>query len=292
MRLPILVIFFLLCRIICFGQIDTLNVEEDSLNTLKDSDKPKSTFTIGAVYANNASYYGQKAVDKTPYIAAATTYRFKFGLYFTGLAYKLLNDTTSSISAGNLGAGVNFNLSKKLAADISYNHNFYPSLSPFLQAGNADNANLSLTYQCWLAIKLSGDYAFGKTTDGFATGGISKMISLFSITKKDVVTIEPSADVVAGTQRFYNTYVTQQKLRDSLLGIIPILGWNPSGGTTTTVSATSFDIISYNFKLPLAYNRSNYLLEVAYQLSLLSNKAQTGAGKVNSFGTLSFYYQF
>jgi hypothetical protein len=45
-------------------------------------------------------------------------------------------------------------------------------------------------------------------------------------------------------------------------------------------------------KLPLAYNRAHYVVEAAYQLSLLSKEAQTGAGQANSFLTLSFYYQF
>ncbi|MCK7553666.1 hypothetical protein MKQ70_01075 [Chitinophaga sedimenti] len=55
---------------------------------------------------------------------------------------------------------------------------------------------------------------------------------------------------------------------------------------------TSFDIISYNFRVPLAYNRQHMMLEAAYQLSVLGQKAQTGAGTANSFFSFSFYYQF
>ena len=286
------IIFFIpviLFSTICFGQADS------TVAPVTDSIIPKSTFTIGAVYANNASYYGQKAQEKTPYAALAATYRFKSGLYLSGLTYKLLNDKkNSSVSASNLGAGVNFKLAKKITTDISYSHSFYPAYSPLLQAGNADNASLSLTYESSLNINLAGDYAFGKTNDEFVTGGISKSINLFSIGKKDIVTINPSADVVAGTQHFYQTYITEQKLRDSVLGIIlsPVLGNPPQGTTSNTVSKTSFDLLSYNFKLPLAYNRSHYVLEAAYQVSVLSKQAQSNPGKTNSFVTLSFYYQF
>jgi hypothetical protein len=84
-------------------------------------------------------------------------------------------------------------------------------------------------------------------------------------------------------------------LRDSLLGILgPILGGGSNGGsaeTTTTVS-TSFDLLSYNLKLPVAYNRAHYLIEAAYQLSVLSKRGDIGTGNTNSFFTLSFYYQF
>ncbi len=284
-------IFFfsiLFCSTFCFGQANS------GLESGGDSSLSKSALSVGAVYANNASYYGQKAAESTPYLALAASYRFKSGFYLNGLAYKLLNDNTSSVSASSLGAGLNFKLAKKLSADLSYNHSFYPNYSPLLQAGNADNASVGLAYENWLNINLTGDFAFGKTNDVFVTGGVSKSINLFSLGAKDIVTINPSIDIVAGTQHFYQSYITAQKLRDSVLGIIftPITG-NPSqGGTTKTVEQTSFNILSYNLKLPLAYNRAHYALEAAYQLSLLSNAAQTDPGKINSFVTLSFYYQF
>ncbi len=283
--------FLIVCALLFFsmsyGQTDTATVAENR------ADPPKASFTIGAVYADNANYYGQKSQEKTPYVAVVANYKLKSGFYISGLAYKLLNDSTSAISATNIGAGFNFNISKRLVADVSYNHSFYQKNSPLLQASNADNANLTLNYTNWLNVKLAADYAFGKSDDVFTTGGISKNLNLFSISKKDIVTLHPSVDVVAGTQHFYQTYVQQQKLRDSLLGIIPILGGgNNPPPTTTTVKNTSFDIISYNFNIPLAYNRSRYLIEVAYQISFLSKYAQTDAGKTNSFGTLSFYYQF
>ena len=288
MRSQILTGLLSMCSALCFGQ------SESTATAGTDSAKNKSTFTIGTVYANNASYYGQKSQEKTPYAALAASYRLKGGFYFTGLAYKLLNDKSSAaVSASSLGAGVNFKLAPRLTTDVSYSHSFYPALSPLLQAANADNASVNLTYSNWLNVGLTGDYAFGKTNDEFVTGALSKMINLFSISKKDIVTINPSADVVMGTQHFYQSYIKEKNQRDSLLGIIPILGGGGSGGTTTTtVAKTSFDVLSYNFKLPLAYNRAHYVVEAAYQLSVLSSKAQNGAGKTNSFGTLSFYYQF
>ncbi|MCG2616679.1 hypothetical protein LZZ85_20440 [Terrimonas sp. NA20] len=271
--------------------------QQDSTVAIADSTEPaKSTLTIGVSYANNASYYGQKALEKTPYVAAVASYRHRSGLYATAMAYRLVKDSQTLASASSLGAGFAFNLSKHLSADLSYSHTFYPSLSPFLQAANANNASFGLTHTGWLTTSVGVDYAFGKTNDVFVTAGIGKMISLGSLGEKDLVTLNPSADVSAGTQRFFETYTEEKKLRDSILGVIPIppiFGQPGNGGTTTTTkTTTSFDLLSYNLKIPLAYNRAHYMLELAYQLSLLSNKAQTGAGKTNSFLTASFYYQF
>jgi hypothetical protein len=272
----------------CFGQNDSAD------NSSADDTQAKSNLTLATVYSNNASYYGQRAEGQTPYIAVAANYQLKSGIYFTGQTYKILNDNTSSISASNLGAGVNFKLGKKMSTDISYSHSFYPAYSPLLQAANADNASLVFSYEGWLKTSLTGDYAFGKTTDEFVTAAISKSINLFSIGKKDIITISPSADVVAGTQHYYQTYLVEKKLRDSLLGVLtdPLFG-NSSSGTTTTKSITTFNLLTYNLKCPIAYNRAHYLIEATYQYSILDSHAQaSGIGKSNSFLTFSFYYQF
>lgn len=269
--------------------------QQDSTAVVDSTEPVKSTFTIGATYVNNADYYGQKSVEKMPYVAAAAVFHHKSGLYVTGMAYRLLNDSQRVVSASALGLGFTKDIGKRFNLDLSYSHTFYPALSPFLQAANANNANLGITYTNWLAVSAEVDYAFGKTNDVFVTAGLSKLISLGSITPKDLITLQPSAKVTAGTQRFYETYVTEKNIRDSILGVIPIppiFGQPGTEPTTTTKVSSSFDLLSYNFKLPLAYNRAHYMVELAYQLSLLSEQAQTGAGKLNSFVSASFYYQF
>jgi hypothetical protein len=282
----------------CTGQTvnPATNTKTDSTQENKaDSTKPKSTLTLGAVYCMNADYYGQTALEKLPYVAAAATYHLKSGIYFTGLAYKLLSDTGKRIiSAANFGAGIDFKISKKLSADISYTHTLYPGVSPFLQAGNPDNGSIALSYDAWIKPSISADYAFGNTSDIFTTAGISKAVTLGRISKKDVVTITPVLSVVGGTQHFYQTYIAQKKLADSLLGILftPVTGAQAPGSSSFTKTVTTFNILSYNFKMPLDYNRANYLVEASCQFSMLSNNTEAGPGKVNSFFSFSFYYQF
>jgi hypothetical protein len=271
----------------CSGQTD------NSGTNPTDSVAEKSTLTLGATYCNNADYYGQKAEENIPYLAASATYRFRSGFYFSGLAYRLLKDTVNAVSAGNLRAGFEFSVSKKLSADISYSHTFYPSYSPLLQASNPDNVTASLTYENFLSSKITGDYAFGKSTDFFITAGTGKQINLGHLSEKDVITITPAIAVTAGTQHFYQTYLVEKKLQDSLLGIVlPPLTGQQTSEESQTVANTRFSILSYNFNFPLAYNRAGYMIEINYQLSLLSNKAESGPGQLNSFLSASFYYQF
>ena len=273
-----------------YGQTDTL-----AKPAATDSAATKSSLTLGVVYANNANSYGQRAQENIPYIAGGATYRFRSGIYLSGLAFKILNDTSAFVSATNLGAGINFKLGKKWSADLNYSHTFYPQYSPFLQASSPDNAAVALIYENWLTAKLNVDYAFGQSSDIFVTAAIGKAINLGSITAKDVLTITPEFNVVGGTQHFYQTYISEKKLRDSLLGVLlsPITGTPPTeSSTTTTTTTTTFNLISYNLKFPIAYSRANYMFEIEYQLAVLSNKAQTGAGQANSFFNASFYYQF
>ncbi|GAA0525016.1 hypothetical protein [Chitinophaga japonensis] len=258
------------------------------------ADKKKTTFTIGATYTNNANYYGQKAAESMPYLAASAALRFRSGIYFTAAGYRLLNDSGTFASASSAGAGIVFNLGKKLTADLGYSHTFYPSHSPFLQAANPDNASASLKYEYWMSTALDVDYNFGRQQDVFVTIGTEKLISLGSIFKgKDIVTLTPSIAVTGGTQRFYQTYVTEKLLRDSILGVpLPDIGGIAGMENGSAASTTKFNLLSYNLRVPLAYNRAHYMLEAACQLSLLGPRAETGAGKLNSFLDFSFYYQF
>jgi hypothetical protein len=285
MKTILLLVSVTMCSQFCSAQADSSSV---------DSTSSKSTLTLAAVYSNNADYYGQRAMEKIPYAAIAVNYQLKSGFYVTGQTYKLLNDQSSTLSAGNLGAGFNFKLAKDLAADLSYSHSFYATNSPLLQAANADNASVALSFEKWITTSLTGDYAFGKTSDAFVTAAVSKQIPLFSIGQKDVVTITPLANIVGGTQHFYQSYIKRKKLKDSILGSlpVPIFDRPDTDQQGDTVMTTAFNLLSYNFKLPLAYNRGNYVIEAACQLSLLSGHVQTTAGNVNSFLTLSFYYQF
>lgn len=289
MKLTALLLLTACCGTRSFAQSDTAAL------AASDSVPNASTFTLGAVYANNASYYGQRAAENMPYLAAVASYRHKSGLYLTGMAYRLLNDSGTAVSAGALGAGFNFPLVKNLTADISYSHTFYPAHSPFLQAANADNLSASLTLDNWLSTTASADYAFGKTQDIFVSLGTSKFINLGSLFgPKDFISITPAIEAVAGTQHFYQSYVEEKRFRDSLLGILlPVLGGGNNGNSNTkTTVATSFDMISYSFKLPLAYNRAHYLVEAAYQLSVLHKQEADNRHRTNSFFTVSFYYQF
>ncbi|UKJ08015.1 hypothetical protein [Solitalea lacus] len=259
-----------------------------ALKCFAQSDSTKTTFTLAAIYSTNSNYYGQTSESRLPYVLTNGTLRFPAGLYFSASAYKLLNTQESStVSATALGAGFELNLGKNVTADLNYQHTFYPSTSPMLQAANNNIASASLTYAWWLSTGLSVDYAFGDQEDIFATFGVSKQISLGSFSDRDIITLSPGVEIVGGSRHYYNEYVV--KKNKGLFGNIL-----PGGFQDETVKefSSNFDLMSYNLKLPLAYNRSHYIFEAAYQLSVLGKQPELTSTKTNSFLNLSFYYQF
>jgi hypothetical protein len=156
--------------------------------------------------------------------------------------------------------------------------------------------NFSANYSwSWLKSSFSTDYAFGKQNDIFLSLTHSKEISIGSLfNEKNALSLEPAIELVAGTRHFYETYTTTKNNRDNAngKGKSPVSPGNSNSTITTTVPADSFNLLSYNFKLPLSLSRANYLAEISYQLSILGPKAEAELKSQQSFFGLAFYYQF
>jgi hypothetical protein len=266
--------------------LTALNVKAQTENAATDTLK-KTTLTLAALYGNNVSYYGQSTSEKLPYLLANATLRLPLGLYFSAGSYKLLN-YGSGISETDLGIGFDHALSTKVNAGVSYTRSFFPESSPLLQAANENNINATLDYQWpWFKSSLSSDFAFGLEKDVFISFNHSKLIELGNMfDENDLIAIEPAIELVAGTQHFLETY-TEKKNKGKGKG-------SDNGNTIEIIEipATSFNLLTYSLKVPLTYSRSHYMAELAYQFSVLGDKAITETKKTQSFFNIGFYYQF
>lgn len=260
----------------------------------QDSAK-KARTTLAALYSSNVSYYGQATEERLPYLLVNATVRFPAGFYLSAGSYKLLN-YGSGISEMDIGAGFDHDFNDKLNAGIAYTRSFFPENSPLLQAANENNVNVSLKYEwSWIKSSLSTDYAFGKENDVFISLSHSKEIRVGSLfNEKNLLSLEPAIEVVAGTRHFYETYTLEKSNRDKAKGKgkIPFSPGNPNSTITTTVASESFNLLSYNFKLPLSLSRANYMAELCYQLSVLGPNSEAELRPRQSLFSLAFYYQF
>ena len=259
----------------------------------RDSTSVKSnTFTLAAIYGNNANYYGQTAAERLPYILSNATLQLKSGFYLSAGAYKLLNNGGSAISELDLSAGFEASLAKDLSASFGYTRSFFSQNSPLLQAANENTLSATLGYDWFLKSSLGSYYAFGNQQDVFLSFSNSKSIDLGSLfSDKDFISLEPGFEVVGGTLHYLEEYTVRRERRLGLPGN-PLF---PGGGdefTTKTRDASTLDILTYNANVLLGYNRGNYLVETGYQLSVLGKNISESRQKPRSFFNLSVYYQF
>ena len=174
-----------------------------SIDTLK-TDSTKTSLILATIYSSNANYYGQTSEGNLPYILSNSTLSLKNGLFISASAYKLLN-TGPLISAVDLSAGIDFNITKKLSGGLVYTSSFFSKNSPFIQATNdkasEDSLNTTtsllntlsgkLNYDWnWFKSEINTSYAFGSENDVFLSLNNTKLFDLGSInSQKDYISL-------------------------------------------------------------------------------------------------------
>ncbi|RZK58590.1 MAG: hypothetical protein EOO91_07885 [Pedobacter sp.] len=263
-----------------------------SANVKAQQDSTKTTTTTAALlYNSDISYYGQAATERYPYILANATVRFPFGLYLSAGGYQLLN-YGGSLSEADLGLGYEHDFNDKWNSSVSYTRSFFPKSSPLLAAANENNFNLTTVYSGnWFKTSLAADYALGKQQDFFLTLTNSQEIDLgHFLSENNLISIEPAIEIVAGTRHFFETYVVEKEKRNNANG--KAKGNTQTEVIYTDVAKNSFELLSYNFKIPLSLTTSNYMFEANYQFSILGSKSNSDLKSHNSIFGLAFYYQF
>ncbi|HEY0054456.1 MAG TPA: hypothetical protein VGB63_03780 [Pedobacter sp.] len=323
---------YILFALIVFSRTwSSAQTTTQSTSTLDTTESAKTSLRLGALYSSNVSYYGQTGAERLPYTVGYSQLFLKNGLYFTAQSYKLLN-SEPGISGAGLTAGYSFDLSKNLSGTLSYGRSFFPDSSRLFQSVNQDITSASLTYDWkWLTTALDADYALGSESAFYSKFTLSKYIDPgLSFSSKDYFTLEPSIEIIGGTQRFLpSNDIEKDDDSPSETPLLPTLSSNgiskgdkkPNPGrvvtdigekvkvrgrgvgrkvaempskddqNSTTVTTAPFGLLAYSFNLPLAYNRANYTLELAYQ-GIVPSKSSGNSQKLQSFFNLGFNYTF
>lgn len=258
-------------------------------DSVKTKDKP--TLTLATIYSSNANYYGQTSVDRLPYVLAYGGLAFPSGFFISATGYKILNVDGAS-SGADLTAGFDFNLSRNLSAGISYTRSFFPDSSFFLQSENLNMFSGKLGYNFnWLTAGLNADYNPGQERALYLSFDVKKSIELLAFNQSDYLSIEPGFEVISSTQRITSSEEVPSSNGGNKIGIIqlPGRGFNQSP-EYRTVESTSFGVLSYNLKLPVAYNTRKFMVEAAYQASIISRETETSSKNPRSFFSLGLYY--
>lgn len=263
--------------------------QQPARDSLKVKDKP--TLTLATIYSSNTNYYGQTGVERLPYILAYGGLAFNSGFFISATGYKILNVDGAS-SGADLTAGFDFNLSRKLSAGISYTRSFFPDSSFFLQSENLNMFSGKLGYDFdWLTAGLNADYNPGQERALYLSFDVKKSIELIAFNQSDYISIEPGFEVISSTQQITSSEEIPPSNENKGIGIIklPGRGFNQSP-EYRTVKSTSFGILSYNLKLPVAYSTGKFMVEAGYQASVISRETETSFKNPRSFFSLGLYY--
>lgn len=262
-----------------FGQSDTL------------STKKENTVTLSSVVSSNANYYGQTAAETLPFTYVDVKLRTSWGWYVSGGGYQLLKENNFP-SELHLSSGFEYNLSPKVDFEVGYTRSFYSKASPLLQASNPNSLSSTIGADHLFRTALTADYNFGHSEDIFISLENSKNILVTKLGAKNTFYIKPGINIVAGTQRFYTTYIEERKQWvGGLDKLLPFPGEEKEPQTTeTTTLSTDFSLLSYNFNLPLIFYHGKGAVMLSYQLSVLSKQSAQG-NRPNSFFSLGYFYQ-
>lgn len=254
---------------------------QDSLNASTTSDstaKKVRTVFFGLTYGNNSSFLGRYQTALLPYYSADISYKSKTGFWLSLVAYDIYNSATFADEV-DVMAGWSTNLSKRIDASFYYTRYFFTESTELIQASVANTASASLGCDWnFLYSKLSGHYIFGGAHDFFLVMDNSKYIEFPRIFhKNDYLSLDPRISIISGTQTFVDSYYIERGTP-----LISPTGGGPSGGRGNAPSSgaptepvesvqTTFNILSYEFSLPVAYTTGKFSFEVTGRYSIPVN---------------------
>jgi hypothetical protein len=254
---------------------------QETGQALIDSDsttKKARLLFFGLGYGNNSSFLGRYQTEVLPYYSADISYKSKTGLWLSLLAYDI-NHSNSFIDEVDAMAGWSKDLSTHVDASLFYTRYFFTDSNESIKASVANTATGSLGLDWgFLYSKMSGHYIFGATHDFFLVIENSRYVEFPAIFHKDdYLSFDPKISIISGTQTFVDTHYLNRgtPLIDSPGGgPSPPRGKPGSGSGSPTTSEsleTTFNILSYEFILPVSYTTRKFSFEISGRYSIPVN---------------------
>ena len=249
--------------------------------------KKTRTLFLGLTYGSNSSFLGRYQTEVLPYYSADISYKSKGGFFLSVLAYDI-NNSLTFLDEVDVMAGWNIDLSKRVDASVFYTRYFFTESTELIKASVANTASASMGLDwSYLYSKITGHYIFGGAHDFFLVIDNSRYIEFPQIFRKDdYFALDPKISIITGTQTFVDTHYVSQGTPLIRPGNAPSRGNPGSGGSTnpstTETSQTIFNVLSYEFSLPVSYNTGRFSFEITGRYSIPVNLLE-GDPSVPSF---------
>jgi len=267
-----------------------INMHDTHIKADTDTIIKKQSLSVGITAGSDASFFGRTSPKRYRYYTADAVYNAKSGVFLYGTVWKV-SGSYPTLDEVDAGVGYVFHLSKKLSGTTSFTHFFFNQNTEVIRSLSTSDIDLKNTYD-WkhFKVSLAADYLFGKASDFFMTPSISKYIepkwNVFD--DKDYLTFTPGVSMILGTQNFVEHYSDDQR-EDPTSGS----GFGHETDDLSTAHANrEFNVLNYSFKLPIAYNRPHYTIEMNTKYSIPVNVEGQLKNHKEVFFNLTFYYLF
>ncbi len=207
-------------------------------------EKKKTEFKISANYNTGLNYYGRvDSLHSSGFFPLAELW-LNESFYINAAPVFVNNSAASFQYAGTIASvGYQFKSKNKWLGNIYLVKPFYQESSELVQSALKAQTGMTMT---WLnkIVNVTGgaDAKFSDKTDYGLTAGLDHIFR-YQINNKTVVVIDPSAYINAGTQQFTKSYL---KRTSSFL-------FFPGSEQMATESAQKFNILSYEFSVPVIF---------------------------------------
>ncbi|MBB5397037.1 hypothetical protein [Mucilaginibacter sp. AK015] len=254
-----------------------------------DSVVRKNSVSAGISYGSDALFFGRTGPIKYPFTSTDVIFNTKPGFFIYGSAVKVLG-YKPLVDEIDIGGGYYYRLSKKFTGTVSYTRFIFNKEANIIKSSASNDINWKNSFDWkYLKTSLTADYLFGKSYDLFTTISNSKYIeSNFNIfNDQDFISINPSVNLIFGTQNFVQRYSVDHDYRIEADNIAV----QNENGRRARANA-KFNMLNYSFKIPLAYNMPHYTLEASYKYSIPVNVEGILRNRRESFFNFTFYYVF
>ena len=243
--------------------------------------KDKPQFKLGVYYNSGLNYYGRTdSLKSSGFFPVAELWVNKI-FYITAAPVFIMNSVVGFEYAGSVAtAGVKFGKEKKYSSNIYVVKPIYKDNSQLVQSAlKAQAAGTYTSFNKIINVTIGADVKLSDQLDYGATAGLDHIFR-FELPGQSVLVIDPSAYINAGTQQFTKTSYKQS-------GFL----FFPGAQQQVTEEVSNFNILSYEFSMPIVFAKGKIQLIInpAYvlpqNLITLANRPDLSERGKNMFYT-------
>lgn len=286
-------LFVLLLFIISPKKAFSQTAAVDTIGDLKS--EKKASIKFGVNYLSNSVYLGRADTVKTPIIEPEIKYTFKSGIYLSGNLEYIPNRVSNKLDAGEIAGGYDFDINDDCSGGISFTKLFYNATSTQIGSSISSTINGNLDYDIAGIITPSISIDYNTLKQGFGNDVLINAGLAHDFAKEDIFSsndiglISPTVTINAGTQNFYDAFLTLKKYK------LTKAGKAKEAAAQKLIDAqdaklSEFKVLDYEFSAPVEYKSGPVIFSFIPTYAIAENKLPPRITKSLAGTTSGLFY--